>query len=60
MTKGENSNSDKGNVYDRIFKENAEFLFIPLIEQELGIKIVKYSALPEKLSKTTERVSTKY
>ncbi len=45
----------KGNLYDRIFKENAESLFIPLIEQELGIKIITYKPLLEKITKTIER-----
>lgn len=45
----------KGNIYDRIFKENAETLFIPIIEQELGIEVESYSTLPEKFPKTVER-----
>jgi len=45
----------QGNIYDRIFKENARELFLPLVEKRLGIKIVAYEALPEKLQKTTER-----
>ncbi|MEZ4885958.1 MAG: hypothetical protein R3E32_14585 [Chitinophagales bacterium] len=46
---------DTGNLYDRIFKENAKALFIPLIEQELGIKIISYKPLQEKITKTIER-----
>lgn len=36
---------EKGNVYDKIFKENAEPLFIPLIEECLAIKILSYIPL---------------
>ncbi len=54
--KEEKSKSKKqGNIYDRIFKENARELFLPLVEKQLGIKIITYEALPEKLQKTTER-----
>lgn len=31
---------EKGNVYDKIFKENATSIFLPLIEITLGIKII--------------------
>jgi len=44
-----------GNLYDRIFKENAESLFIPIVEERLGKKILRYKILPEKLPKTMER-----
>jgi len=47
--------TQSGNLYDRIFKENAESLFIPIIEQHLGKKILSYKILPEKLPKTLER-----
>lgn len=50
-------NKDKGNIYDKIFKENARQIFMPLIERQLGIKIVSYEALPEKIQKTNERES---
>ncbi len=46
---------EKGNLYDRIFKENAESIFIPLIEQVLGLKILAHKPLPSKLNKTLER-----
>lgn len=45
----------KGNQYDRLFKENAESIFMPLIERELGYKIVSYKPLQEKFTKTMER-----
>ena len=45
----------KGNVYDRIFKENAAAIFIPLVERQLHIKIKHYEALSETLTKTIER-----
>jgi len=53
--KRNNKNKNPGNVYDRIFKENAESLFITLIEQELNFKIKSYEPLPEKITKTIER-----
>jgi len=46
---------DGGNVYDRIFRENSESLFIPIVERELGIKIKHYKVLPDKLTRTVER-----
>ncbi len=45
----------KGNIYDRIFKENAHELFLPLVEKKLEITIISYEAIPEKIQKTTER-----
>ncbi len=44
-----------GNLYDRIFKENAEAIFLPLIQERLNLKIKQYKELPTKLSKTLER-----
>ena len=55
MKKEEKSPKKKGNIYDRIFKENARELFLPLVEKRLGIEIISYEALPEKVQKTTER-----
>jgi len=45
----------KGNIYDRIFKENAPYIFIPLVELQLNIKIESFQALQEKIAKTIER-----
>ncbi len=45
----------EGNLYDRVFKENAEAIFMPLIQKELDLKIKEYKALPTKFSKTLER-----
>jgi hypothetical protein len=45
----------EGNLYDKIFKENAESIFLPIIEAHLGIKIKKFSQLKEKLQTTLER-----
>lgn len=45
----------EGNLYDKIFKENAESIFLPLIEQSMGIKISSYKILKEKLQTTIER-----
>lgn len=53
-SKKESSNR-KGNIYDRIFKENAEHLFIPIIQEELGIQIKSHKTLTEKLPKTVQR-----
>ena len=47
--------SKERNFYDRIFKENAEYIFIILIQQELGMEINNYKILPEKITKTVER-----
>ena len=53
--KNQKESREKGNLYDRIFKENAEAIFIPLIELELDIKIKSFKALPDKMTKTIER-----
>ncbi|MEM9885417.1 MAG: hypothetical protein AAF849_05950 [Bacteroidota bacterium] len=44
-----------GNLYDRIFKENAEYLFIPLIQRELQFKIKEFEAIPDRFTRTLER-----
>lgn len=49
-----NSNH-QGNIYDRIFKENAESIFLPLIAEKLDLDIQSYKVLPEKLPRTLER-----
>jgi len=49
------ANKKDGNVYDKIFRENAEHFFIPLIEKVLQIKIISYKALTVKFPKTSER-----
>ena len=40
-----------GNVYDRIFKENAEHIFIPLIELQFNLRIKSFFILKEKIYK---------
>jgi predicted transposase YdaD len=45
----------QGNLYDKIFKENAESIFIPLVEERLGVKIQQYTPLKEKMQTTIER-----
>lgn len=45
----------EGNLYDKIFKENAEQLFLPLVEERLQIKIKSFQPLKEKLQTTIER-----
>jgi flagellar biosynthesis GTPase FlhF len=46
---------EAGNVYDKIFKENAERIFLPLVERHLGARIVAFSPWKEKLQTTLER-----
>ena len=59
MTKKQNRRIDQqkneGNQYDKIFKENAESLFIPLIEEHLRVKIKTFQPLKTKLQTTLER-----
>ena len=49
------SSTHPGNIFDRIFKENAEHAFLTLIEQKLEIKIKNIEHLPEKIQQTVER-----
>jgi predicted transposase YdaD len=44
----------EGNAFDKIFKEIIEKVFRPLIEQRLGIKILKSTPLKEKMQTTVE------
>ncbi len=46
---------NKGNIYDKIFKENAESIFLPLVEMQLGIQIKSFIIHKEKYQKTLER-----
>ena len=43
------------NEFDRIFKENIESIFIPIVERRLGVEIVESKPLPTKLTGTFER-----
>ena len=45
----------EGNAFDKIFKENAESIFIPIVEEYLGIKIKSFKHLKEKMQVTLER-----
>ena len=45
----------EGNLYDKIFKENAEAIFLPLVERELGIQIKSFKPYVAKLQTTLER-----
>jgi len=45
----------EGNLYDKIFKENAEQIFMPLIQEKLGVKIKHFQTLQEKFQTTIER-----
>ena len=49
------TNTQEGNLYDKILKENAEQLFLPLVEERLNIKIKSFQPLQEKLQTTIER-----
>ena len=44
----------EGNGYDKIIKENLEEIFRPLIEERLGIKILKSVPLKDKMQTTIE------
>jgi hypothetical protein len=45
----------EGNLFDKIFRENAESIFMPLVEERLGIKIKTFVQLKEKRQTTLER-----
>ncbi len=45
----------EGNLYDKIFKEDAEEIFLPLIEKTLGIKIKTFTPFKAKFQTTLER-----
>jgi hypothetical protein len=45
----------EGNAFDKIFRENAEFIFMPLVEERLGIKIKTFVQMKEKRQTTLER-----
>jgi predicted transposase YdaD len=44
----------EGNAYDKIFKENVEKIFRPLVEERLGVTIIKSTPLKEKMQTTIE------
>ena len=46
---------NEGNLYDKIFKENAEAIFLPLVESRLGVKIKSFKPYKAKLQTTLER-----
>ena len=48
------SQQHNGNIYNRIFRENAEQLFIPLIAKFFNLNIVSYKPLQLKFTQTTE------
>ncbi len=45
----------EGNIYDKIFKEDAKAIFMPLIERRLGIKIKIFKPYKAKIQTTLER-----
>ena len=48
----------EGNPFDKIFKEIFEKVFRSLVEERLGIKIVKATPLKEKIHQSTHDVVT--
>jgi predicted transposase YdaD len=46
---------DDSQIFDRIFRENAEQIFLPLVNRELGLGIQKYEPLTEKITRTLQR-----
>jgi len=44
-----------GNIYDRIFRENIQPIFIPFIERYLKIEITEIKPLPDKMVTSVER-----
>jgi hypothetical protein len=44
----------EGNAYDKIFRENVERIFRPLVEKRLGVTIAKATPLKEKMQTTVE------
>ncbi len=57
MPDNKDKSSPKGhtNIYDRIFRENAGKIFMPLIQQQLKLDIKQAQPITEKLTKTIER-----
>jgi predicted transposase YdaD len=49
------STINEGNLYDKIFKEDAEEIFLPLIEMKLGVKIKSFKPFKAKMQTTLER-----
>ena len=45
----------EANVFDKVFKENIEPLFFPLMRTVFGLKIKTATALTEKMQITVER-----
>lgn len=46
--------SKEGNIYDRIFRENASHFFIPLLKQQYGLQIKSFRPLEVKFPSTSE------
>lgn len=44
----------QGNIYDRIFRENAAHIFLPLVEKILKLSMVSYKTLQVKFPQTAE------
>ncbi len=61
-TKGKDQNNEKekkekerGNLYDKIFKENMDIVLLSMVEEHLNFKIVQIEILEAKLQSTIER-----
>jgi len=53
IKKSKNQSAEsKDKIFDRIFKENAPSIFMPIIEREFGIKIKSYKPLSSELPRT--------
>jgi len=48
-------NTKQHKDFDRIFRENAVQVFLPLIEMQLGFSVKSYKDLPAELPKTSDR-----
>ncbi len=53
--KEQKNKENSGNIYDRIFRENAQTIFIPLVQAQLNIDITRYEPLAFKMARTRER-----
>ncbi len=47
--------NNNGNIFDKIFKQNAESIFLPFVETYLGSKIVQKQVIKDKIQATVER-----
>ncbi|HHS96174.1 MAG TPA: hypothetical protein ENJ45_06245 [Phaeodactylibacter sp.] len=55
MKRKKQNQKKEGNLYDKIFKENAAQIFMVLVQDQLGVQIKSYQPLKEKMQTTVER-----